>query len=102
MTTEDLRKRKKELGLSNEELAKRAGLARSTVARMMSPTPSPNNVTVVTFKAVARALGLSDGEEAPAMSLLGQRLLAAFEKLDGRTQALCVAMVERFAEMAEK
>lgn len=84
------------------EVAEKSGLARSTVAKVFCPSSDAHRVTVYTYDAISRALGLSDGEKAPAVSLQGQRLLSAFEKLDGRTQALCVAMVERFAEMAEK
>ncbi len=60
MTINEMRERKRELGLTNEMLAERAGLPLSTVQKIFSgATKSPRKLTI---EALARALRGSGGE----------------------------------------
>lgn len=60
MDIESLKKRKKELGWTHDEIAERSGISRTTIARMFSGNPDYPSLTYNTVEAVAKAMGLSD------------------------------------------
>ena len=102
MDIELLKERKQSLGLTLTEVAEKAGISRSTAARIFGPSVDPHNVTVSTYNAIARALGIDpDGLSDTARETVTPReyrLLSAYRDLDETTQTLCVVLVEKLAE----
>lgn len=60
MDIERLKKRKKELGWTLDEIAEKSGISRRTVSRLFSGNPDYPSPTYNTVEAVAKALGLSE------------------------------------------
>lgn len=63
MNIERLKKRKKELGWTLDEIAERSGISRRTVSRLFSGNPNYPSPTINTLQAIERALGLDKGPE---------------------------------------
>ena len=57
MLADNIKKRRKKLGLSQEELAKNAGITYSTLIKLESG--ANNNPTVKTLQQIAKALNVS-------------------------------------------
>lgn len=64
MDIEKIKKRKKELGWTHDELAERSGISRTTIARMFSGNPNYPSPTVNTVEAIEHALGLDQPKPA--------------------------------------
>ncbi len=98
MNIEILRKRKKELGMTLDEISEKSGISRRTVARIFSRTESDKVPTVSTVEAIERALGLRDGglQETAREEISPQeyRLLSAFRSVDTVTRELVIALLE--------
>lgn len=60
MDIERLKKRKKELGWTLDEIAEKSGISRRTVSRLFSGNPDYPSPTYNTVEAVAKAMGLSE------------------------------------------
>lgn len=60
MDIERLKKRKKELGWTLDEIAEKSGISRRTVSRLFSGNPDYPSPTYNTVQAIERALGLSE------------------------------------------
>lgn len=94
MDIERLKKRKKELGWTHDELAERSGISRTTIARLFSGNPDYPSPTYNTVQAIERALGLdrpawTDEDEALGVGDHPARLSAdEWEWLELRSQII--------------
>lgn len=96
MDVSKLNERKKELGITFDELAKKSGVPKRTIVgvfRGYVQTPR-----VDTVEAIERALGLRDGglQETAREEISPQeyRLLSAFRSVDAVTRELVIALFE--------
>lgn len=89
-----LKKRKKELGLSYDDLAAMSGIPKTTITNIF--TGRTDNPRVDTMQAIENALGLNHPTEEKAAALTDkeQRLLAGFNKLIPPMQDYVIEMVE--------
>lgn len=116
MDIECWKKRKKELKWSHDDLAKKSGVARRTIAGIFSGDPRYASPTKNTMEAIERALGLSEwsaeekseGVGNHAVELNGDEL----EWLELRSEILrvygsdylatLVAMLKKLTEISQK
>lgn len=101
MNIELWRQRKKELHLTHDQLAEKAGVSRRVVASIFGGDARGQNPTLATVAAIEKALGLAsdtDQEPAPPLTDTQKRLLKAFDGLIPAMQDYVVEMVEKLVD----
>jgi transcriptional regulator with XRE-family HTH domain len=99
MNIEDLRKRKKELDITFEELSEKTDIAVSTLKEIFrGATKSPR---IDTMQAIEKALNL-DIQAPPTLSEAEQRLLSAFRNLEPQMQEIILNLVDNSARDESK
>ena len=91
MNIEPYKKRKKELKLTNEDVAKIAGISKRTVEDFFRGYT--DNPRIDTVQAIEKALGLSSDPEEKTLSENAERLLTAYSSLIPSMQEYVLQMV---------
>lgn len=99
MDIERLKKRKKELGWTHDELAERSGISRTTIARLFSGNPDYPSPTYNTVQAIERALGLSEEGYKSTMPFevtpLEEELIHTFRALSDEDKQLFLILMKK-------
>lgn len=104
---DEIKQRRESMGLSQNQLAKRAGCAQSTLSMIESSTKKPSTETLRGIASalgctVAELMGESQGDDQPRLTQEEQEILAAYRKAspDRRQIVRDVLRVRGFEEEA--
>ena len=99
MDIETLKRRKKELGWTLDEIAEKSGISRRTVSRLFSGNPDYPKPTWNTVEAIAKAMGISEEgytDTLPfAVTPTEEEILTALRELSDDNKQLLLALVKQ-------
>ena len=100
MDIERLKKRKKELGWTLDEIAEKSGISRRTVSRLFSGNPDYPSPTYNTVQAIERALGLSEEGYKDTMPFevtpMEEEVIQTFRALSDEDKQLFLILMKKF------
>lgn len=99
MDIDRLKKRKKELGWTLDEIAEKSGISRRTVSRLFSGNPEYPSPTYNTVEAIAKAMGLSEEGYKDTMPFevtpTEEDLITKFRTLSEENKQLILLLTEK-------